>query len=73
MAVTVAARPVFQAMRAYAESLGQQSQQFVAETEDHVVQRLLRDTEWQEETSISQICSRVRDRGVAPCIIVSTR
>jgi len=60
-------------MRAYAESLGQQSQQFVAETEDHVWSSGCCETEWQEETSISQICSRVRDRGVAPCIIVSTR
>ena len=46
VAVTVAARPAFPAMRSYAEQMAAGSGQFVEETELHVNERLLRETEW---------------------------
>ena len=46
VAVAIFARPSFNAMRNYAEQLGGESGQFVAETEDHVSERLLREIEW---------------------------
>jgi hypothetical protein len=46
VAVTIASPPTFQAMRAYAEGLADHSGEFAAETEPHVTERLLRETEW---------------------------
>jgi hypothetical protein len=46
VAVTIAAHSKFQAMRDYAEQMAGQSGEFVEETEAHVIERLLQDTEW---------------------------
>lgn len=46
VAVTIAPCPVLPAMRAYAEQMSDASGQFVEETEPHVTERLLRETQW---------------------------
>jgi len=46
VAVTIASPTLFTEMREYAERMASGSEEFVEESENHTVERLLRDTEW---------------------------
>jgi hypothetical protein len=46
VAVAVSSPSAFSEMRSYAERLGAASGEFVKETDDHVTERLLRETAW---------------------------
>ncbi len=46
VAVTIAAPDTFSAMRTYADSMADESGQFLAEAEAHTTGRLLRETTW---------------------------
>lgn len=46
VAISIAPCAVLPAMRAYAEQMSDASGQFVEETEPHVTERLLRETQW---------------------------
>ena len=46
VAVTVASTNTFAEMRSYAERLAESSDQFIRETDIHVTERLLRETQW---------------------------
>ena len=46
VAVTIAQNQAYPAMRAYAEQLAEASADIVNETDRHITERLLRETEW---------------------------
>jgi hypothetical protein len=46
VAVTVTPTNAFAEMRSYAERLAESSDQFIGETDSHVTERLLRETQW---------------------------
>jgi len=46
VAVTITSAAPQEAMRSYAERMAENSADFLRETQDHVTERLLRETEW---------------------------
>jgi hypothetical protein len=46
VAVTITSPAPQEAMRSYAERMAENSADFLRETQDHVTERLLRETEW---------------------------